>query len=191
MITTTQTFLLLLVVFAAGCRPDVRHDGPYRPQSVQSRDSLEAQRLTQIAADLVESDPTEAERVLRQALDHDLHHGPAHNNLGIIYLSQGRLYDAAGEFEWARKLMPGHPDPRVNLGLTLERAGRMGEAIDAYEAAIESRPAHLPAIQALARCQLRHNRVDSQTPALLGDIALRGDPGWQMWARKQLARMAE
>lgn len=51
--------------------------------------------------------------------------GPAHNNLGVLFLERGQLCKAANEFEWTRKLLPGHPDPRVNLALTLERAGSL------------------------------------------------------------------
>ena len=42
----------------------------------------------------------------------------------LARVEEAGLYDAAAEFEWARKLMPGHPDPRLNLAITLERAGR-------------------------------------------------------------------
>jgi hypothetical protein len=51
-----------------------------------------------------------------EALSADLFFGLAHNNLGVLYLKEDKLYEAANEFEWARKLMPGHPDPRMNLG---------------------------------------------------------------------------
>lgn len=43
----------------------------------------------------------------------------------------GWLHKAASEFEWARKLMPGYPDPRLNLAMTLEEAGRIDEASEA------------------------------------------------------------
>ena len=43
----------------------------------------------------------------------------------------------AGELEWARKLPPGHPDPRVNPGLVFEAAARNDEALASYESALE------------------------------------------------------
>jgi len=33
--------------------------------------------------------------------------------------------------------MPGHPDPRMNLALTLEQAGRTDETIQTYKTALE------------------------------------------------------
>jgi tetratricopeptide (TPR) repeat protein len=159
--------------------------GPYQPADPQRRDTANAESLTRQAADLIESDPAEAERLLRAALTADLFHGPAHNNLGVLYLNAGKLYEAAGEFEWARKLMPGHPDPRLNLGLALERGGRIDEALDAYRAALSLAPEHLPTAKAMARCQLRHARTDAQTPSLLATIELRGDAAWRVWAADQ------
>ncbi len=44
-----------------------------------------------------------------------------------MFLGQRKLYEAANEFEWAKKLLPGHPDPRVNLARTLEEAGASGK----------------------------------------------------------------
>ena len=79
--------------------------------------------------------------------------GPARNNLGVLLLKQGRLYDAASEFEWARKLMPGHPDPRLNLGLTLEQAGRLDGTLDLYATALEVHPDHVP------RCKPRQDSL--------------------------------
>ncbi len=162
---------------------------PYAPQSEGERDPAEAQRLTLRAADLVASDPKEAERLLRAALALDLYHGPAHNNLGVLLLTRGDFYGAAGEFEWARKLLPGLPDPRMNLALVLERAGRVSEALDTYRTALEVYPGHIQTLQAIARLQVRTSRTDDATPEYLHEIAMRGDTErWRAWARAELAR---
>jgi Flp pilus assembly protein TadD len=161
----------------------------YQPQTEARRDSLKAQSLTQQAAEILEKDPAKAERILREALTADLYHGPAHNNLGVLYLKQGKLYDAAGEFEWAKKLMPGHPDPRMNLALTLERAGRIDDALTAYSSALEVYPDHIQTMQALARLQVKHGRRDDNTPRYLREVAFRGDSEtWRTWARGQLSK---
>ena len=178
--------ILFLVSVIAGCTQHTT--SPYSTKSEIARNPLRAQELTQQAADLIENDPDKAERLLRDALTADLYHGPAHNNLGVLYLSQSKLYEAASEFEWARKLMPGHPDPRMNLALTLERAGRIDEALATYDTALEVYPNHLPTIQALARLQLRHNRTDDRTKNFLKEITLRSEIQWQQWARTQMYR---
>jgi Tfp pilus assembly protein PilF len=154
------------------------------------RDPAGSQRLAQEAIKIVATDPARAETLLREALNADLYNGPAHNNLGALYLSQGKLYEAAGEFEWARKLMPGHPDPRLNLALVLERAGRTDEALATYTTALEVYPEHIPTMQALTRLQLRAGRTDDRTARMLDEVALRGEtPAWRDWAKFQRARL--
>ena len=74
------------------------------------------------------------------------------------------------------KADPAHPGQSV----------RFDEAIDCYESAIEVAAEHLPTIQALVSCQLRHGHADERTAAMLRLIALRGDNRWRAWAAEQL-----
>lgn len=179
--------LVLALVLAAGCASDPPV-GPYTPPSAASRDTARAQDLNREAADLLRTDPGQAEALLRQALTADLFFGPAHNNLGVIYLQQQKLYEAANEFEWAKKLMPGHPDPRVNLGLVMEQAGRTDEALASYAAALEVWPSYLPALQGIASLTLRSgDRDDPRLEGWLEEVALRGEGQWRAWARGRLA----
>lgn len=171
----------------AGCASDPPV-GPYTPPSAADRDTVRAQTLNREAADLLASDPEQAEAKLRESLTADLFFGPAHNNLGVLYLHQQKLYEAAGEFEWARKLMPGHPDPRVNLALVMERAGRTEEALAGYKAALEVWPNYLPALQGIASLTLRAGGCeDPRLGGWLQEISLRGEGAWQEWARGRLA----
>jgi Tfp pilus assembly protein PilF len=180
--------LCCTIAGAPGCRA-TRTSSPYSPQAEAQRDSLKAQRLTQEGAELIPKNPQKAEKLLREALTADLYHGPAHNNLGVLYLNQGTLYEAAGEFEWARKLMPGHPDPRMNLAVTLERAGRTTEALAQYRSALGVYPDHLPTIQAMTRLQCLSGRRDGGTAANLREIALRGETeSWRKWAAARLVQ---
>lgn len=163
--------------------------GPYQAQAESDRNNEKARRLTQDAAGMIDSNPAKAESLLREALTADLYHGPAHNNLGVLYLKMDppRLYEAASEFEWARKLMPGHPDPRVNLALALETAGRFGDALTTYETAMEVYPNYLPAMQGIASLQLRAGKPDERTSRFLSEIDLRAEePRWREWAREML-----
>lgn len=163
--------------------------GPYEPNSEGDRNALQAQDLTKKAIDVAERDPAKSEALLREALTADLYYGPAHNDLGVLYFRQKKLYEAANEFEWARKLMPGHPDPRLNLALTLERAGHVAEAFSAYDAALEVAPEYVPAMQAYARLAVKKGRRDEKVVALLKSIALRGeDAAWREWAQREHVR---
>jgi Tfp pilus assembly protein PilF len=149
--------------------------------------SLLARSLSQEAAALLEQDPAQAEQLLQQALEADPFHGPAHNNLGVLHLARGDLYQAALAFEAARKLMPGHPDPRINLAVTFDRAGRVDDAVAAYESALEVQPDGVAAMQGLAELLLRHGRSDARLDSLLSTVALRGESEpWRAWARNRL-----
>jgi tetratricopeptide (TPR) repeat protein len=164
--------------------------GPYSPGEGSQRNTVLAQELNTRAADAIASDPEGAEKLLRQALGADLFFGPAHNNLGVLYLKAGKLYEAAGEFEWARKLMPGHPDPRMNLALTLEQAGKTDEAIQTYKTALEVYPGHIATIEALARLEVTSMRRTPELAARLNQIVLQGETDvWRNWARLELAGM--
>jgi tetratricopeptide (TPR) repeat protein len=173
----------------AGCRTQ-RTVGPYQVPGEADRETSVAEKMNREAADLIDSNPAKAEALLRDALTKDLFFGPAHNNLGVLFLHQKKLYEAAHEFEWARKLLPGNPDPRVNLALTLESAGRLGEAFKTYETALEVAPEDLAAIEGLASLALRTGRDDSRLQGWLEQIALGGtQTTWASWARERLARL--
>ena len=180
-----RTAGLLLTLGSAtalvGCRSAA--PGPYATPSEVSRSTVEAESLSRKGADLVLEDPARAEAILCEALTKDLYFGPAHNNLGVVFLHQQKLYEAAHEFEWARKLLPGNPDPRVNLALTLERAGRLEEAFKTYETALEVAPEDLSAIEGLASLAVRTNRDEPRLRGWLDAIALEGDRAWSAWAQ--------
>jgi tetratricopeptide (TPR) repeat protein len=159
--------------------------GPYAPDGSLQRDEVRAAKLYQSANAILVSDPKQAEALLREALGYDLYLGPAHNNLGVLLLKQDHLYDAAEEFEWARKLMPGNPEPRVNLAIALERGGKHQDALDAAHAALETTPGNLAAIQTIAYIQIREGLADGQTKAHLDAIISRSaDQRWRDWAQR-------
>jgi len=179
---------LVVLALLAGCRSQGTVS-PYQVPTEAERATSVAEKLNREAADLIDSDPAKAESLLREALTKDLFFGPAHNNLGVVFLHQQKLYEAAHEFEWARKLLPGNPDPRVNLALTLERAGRLEEAFKTYETALEVAPEDLSAIEALASLAVRTSRDEPRLHGWLEQIALGStDPSWASWSRAHLTR---
>lgn len=180
---------VVLVAVLSGCASP-RPVSPYAPTSEADRDETRARKLNAEAAKLIDTDSAKAESLLREALTADLYCGPAHNNLGVVYLKSGRLYEAAGEFEWARKLLPGAPDPRLNLALVLERAGRTDDALATYATALEVYPDHVPSLEALALLQVKSGRTDDRTRHMLEEIAMRGESAeWRDWARCQVVRI--
>ena len=179
--------ILFVVLGLAACRSTTA--GPYTPPGEAQRETVAAELLSRLGAEAMATDLDKAEGLLREALTKDLFYGPAHNNLGVVFLKQDKLYEAANEFEWARKLLPDSPDPRVNLGLVMERAGRSDEAFRAYETALEVAPDCLAATEGAALCAVRHGRGEARLDGWLRAISLRGETEqWRNWAASQAAR---
>lgn len=91
-----------LATSLAGCRS--ASASPYSTPAESARSTVEAETLSHEGADIADKNPRKAEELFCQALTKDLFYGPAHNNLGVLYLKQRKLYEAANEFEWARNL---------------------------------------------------------------------------------------
>ncbi len=184
--------VFLAALFGTGCGSTRNAPtSPYTPASEAERNTTKAESLTREAAALIPTDLKAAETLLREALAHDLYFGPAHNNLGVVFLKREMHYEAAGEFEWAKKLMPGHPDPRVNLALVLDEVGRTEEALASYAAALEVFPGCVPAIQGLALTTLRTGRDHPKLNEWLDTISLQGEtPAWREWAARAPLRPA-
>jgi tetratricopeptide (TPR) repeat protein len=136
--------------------------------------------------------PCKAERHLQDALIADVRYGPAHNTLGTLYFSQHKLYLAAWEFEYAASLMPGRPEPFNNLGLVYEEAGRLGQAIESYEAAYAAAPSNAEYIGNLARALLKQGTPHDEVEHLLSELRMHDSrPDWLEWADDLLETHAD
>ena len=155
------------------------------------RDTERARKEHERAYDLIrEHKYDEAEKVCKRALQADIVFGPAHNNLGLVYYYQNKLYAAAWEFQNAIKLMPYQPEPRTNLGLVFERAGKINAASEAYAKAHEIQPDNPEYLGNLARASVRMGESTDQTRQLLEELILKEDrPEWRDWATLTLLRM--
>jgi Flp pilus assembly protein TadD len=180
-----RCLMWLMLATVAGCNT--------APRSDTGEDTIAvADAMVVEATALMATDPQRAAELLDRALAINAHDARAHNNRGVLHLQAGSYFDAANAFDTARRLMPSHPGPRVNLGLLLERAGRIDDAIAEYRKAIEVADGHMPAVQALARCQVRNGRGDDDTIALLRTIGIRGsDETWRGWAARTLAKYTD
>lgn len=147
-------FLLSLAALlgTSGCGTTPDPSAPYSPPTELDRNTTRAEELSRQGADALDAGDLErAEALFRESLTADLFYGPAHNNLGVVFLKQGKLYEAAQEFEWAKKLLPSAPDPRVNLAIVLERAGSEEDALASWQEAVEIAPRCEQALAGLAR----------------------------------------
>jgi len=153
------------------------------------RDEAKAIAKTRRAAALFRKGKwDQAEQLLQEALVADVTYGPAHNDLGILYYEQGKLYLAAWEFEYASKLMPHHPEPYNNLGMVYEAVDRLDQAIEYYSMAHRMAGQNAEYIGNLARAHLKRDEHAPEVSGLLSELVFYDTrPDWVAWAREQLA----
>ena len=69
----------------------------------------------------------------------------AHNNLGTVLESEGRVDEAIGHYEEAIRLKPDHAEAHNNLGNAIYKKGRTEDAIREYRKAIRLKPGYATA----------------------------------------------
>lgn len=182
--------MCLVLVFSPGCGRYTRGGttttvaySTLPPQGTQI--NVEAKRLNDEGLRAFDHGRIEkAEAFFRQSLEEDANFGPAHNNLGQLYLAQHQLYLAAWEFEYASNLMPGLVEPIVNQGLAYETAEMLDQAATYYSEAVAKNPRHAIAISSLARVRIKQGAPGDEIGYLLDQLILHdGREHWVQWAK--------
>lgn len=187
---------LLVMLCACSSKPGTstaQKEGYRTIPAELGRNTEKAKALTAKAATVVkEGRLEEAEQLLRDALTHDVMHGPAHNNLGQVYYQQKRYYEAAWEFQYAIRLMPHQPIPRNNLGLVYEATGQLDEATQQYGLAVAEAPDNPELLGNLARVRIRRGDTGAEVRDLLQQIVMKDTrPEWRKWAELQMNLLQE
>ncbi len=88
--------------------------------------------------------------------------------------------------------MPFQPEPRNNLGLVFEKAGKITSAAEAYEKARQLEPDNAEYLGNLARAKVRRGDRDIETKKILEELVMKDSrPQWSQWARVNLLRMGD
>jgi len=182
--------LILLLPPLTGCLP-FAHEGAKSYVTVVAdahHDAELARAECERAAKLFEKGQlAKAEASLQDALVADVSYAPAHNNLGRLYYDQGKLYLAAWEFEYARRLLPDSPAVANNLGMVYEAAGQVERAIECYGTAVDFDQRNPVYAGNLARALVRAGKDPARAAVLLQQVVLNDSrPEWVRWARGQL-----
>lgn len=157
-------------------------------QISSSRNPVKARRLTLAGVSALENGKRDyAREKLQAAIEADPDYGPAHNNLGLLQLEEGRLYQSVLSFERAMELLPTDPTVYYNLGLALEKADREHQALELYWQAVEIDPTEPHFLGNLVRLRRRlgENGPDVITQ-LRNLILIETRPTWRDWALNQL-----
>jgi len=181
----------LCLLSLTGCASNKGHGDPAEYQTVgkdprRDTDAAKADNLRAVQA-LAKNDYPHAETALKKALAEDIMFGPAHNNLGKVYFHQNKLYLAAWEFEYAAKLMPHVIEPKNNIGLVFEAAGKWDQAVQHYSDALTLEPENSELIANAARARLRRGDNNAEVRSLLSKLVMIDTrPEWVEWARRKL-----
>ncbi len=97
----------------------------------------------------------------------------AHNNLGVVFMRQGRKADAAGVFATALKYNPDIPEAHANLGVLFQQQGDAERAIDAYRKAVALKPSMVDTQYDLAVLLTQRGEIDAATQHLTTALAFR------------------
>ncbi|HRT53494.1 MAG TPA: tetratricopeptide repeat protein, partial [Flavobacteriales bacterium] len=92
-------------------------------------------------------------RFYEEALHHGGPEAQLHNNIGALYLQQGRLEQALPHLERVAALKPSDAHVRYTLGVVFARLGRMDKAMVALRTSVQLDPSDQRTQQALAQVQ--------------------------------------
>jgi tetratricopeptide (TPR) repeat protein len=101
----------------------------------------------------------------------------AHNGLAAALRRDGRLEEAAREYERATSLAPRSARTQIGLAEVLAELGRLDEAIDAYRAGLHIAPRHIRAHINLGYALLRNEQIDESLVHFERALALDGGSG--------------
>ncbi len=135
----------------------------------------------------VAGDEVGAERAYERALQVRPHHPVARNNLGRLYLQQGRWDEAEAQFH---RVLDRHPElvpTRLNLASLLLRQGRWQEATGQFAQALEHDDTQGVAQRYLGLIALQHQADPAQAAALFAAALERGPPSAAVWRLRGVA----
>jgi predicted O-linked N-acetylglucosamine transferase (SPINDLY family) len=81
----------------------------------------------------------------RRAIELMPYFAEAHNNIGILYFSQGNRIEAVAHYRQAVSIAPNYAEAFNNLGAALQEQTLHAEAADAYRSALRVRPRYAQA----------------------------------------------
>jgi len=195
-IVVLGAFVSFVLVVAAGCAGtgSTREDPQKKIARVEREHRQRQQKAQKTYLEgvraLDKGDLSQARTHFTRAIALDPCHGAAHNDLGVVYYKQGRLYDAAVEFDDAAKNTVDRHEPFYNLGTVFEDAGQLRKAAEAYQNALRIAPGEVWVMENLARTYVKLNTNHQESTQLLEDLLLKEErEDWRHWIKTQLYRL--
>jgi tetratricopeptide (TPR) repeat protein len=122
-----------------------------RSSSVDESPETRAEDWYQKAVQLEQTDPDEAIEAYQFAIALSPHHFGAHLNLGRVFQSRNQLSSAETHFRYALRVDPSSATAAYHLGVALAALDLPGEAVEAFELAVQLEPGLIDAHRYLGR----------------------------------------
>lgn len=166
-----------------GCETTSPPPGPRAgelPPSLAVPEPIRMQRAQRHALDAFRSDrPDRAIRDYERSIDEFAGLPAPHNNLGVIFLEEGRPLEAAERFVTAAQLAPDDPRPVYNHALLWDQRHYYADALDLYLEALDRDANYLPALRGAVRAESFLNVESEETLARIRRaLMLETDPDW-------------
>ena len=193
-VTALPVALISLASVLSGCAVDSNAEkavaaDPLAPLRVAVELAEEAQRAERAAEDFksrgetaskVRAKQDEALVLYQRSIAAYRDYAPAWNNMGKIYLDQGRNTEAKEAFVTAAELAPTDPTPMANLGLLWKDLQYADEAHTAYEAALARNAQYLPALREAIMLDVTLDRITQTTADRIKTaLVLEMDSAWK------------
>ncbi len=144
-----------------------------RSQSKKSQKQLVSQygtghpaQLLQAARGFLQSgNAGEAEKVYKQIIMAFPSQAAAHNDLGALYHSQGKLKEAISHYKKAIAIDGSYPQALTNYGLVLKDQGNLAEAIAFFQRALAVNPRDVGALTNLGVARHEQGKLDDAITA--------------------------
>lgn len=185
---TAHRAAFLLLVLGGGCATAHRVSGYRTADPAGLPDRAAAEQINARGVNYAQQgDYDRAEVEFRRALQVDIRHAPAHNNLGLVLLQRRQWYLAAMEFTFAAQSDPRAVEPRMNLGRLYETVGWEQAAMAEYERVLAINGDDAEAAGRLAwLCGHGDHCRDRRVQLLRRLAAAADDSPWRTWARAEL-----
>lgn len=133
---------------------------------------------------------TEAQDLYVEALKLEPSAGAGWNNLGLVFMKQGKALEAAEAFKQAADRLPADPRPYENLGLLYGERSHAEDSLKYYMMSLERDPNWLPSLRGMSLQTRKLGRADHTIlDALDRAVMLENDAGWKPVIERERMRV--
>lgn len=116
--------------------------------------------------------------------------GAGWNNLGLVFMKQGKALEAAEAFKQAADRLPADPRPYENLGLLYGERSHAEDSLKYYMMSLERDPNWLPSLRGMSLQTRKLGRADHTVlDALDRAVMLENDAGWKPVIERERMRV--